>query len=287
MSAKYFNPFTDFGFKKLFGEEASKELLVDFLNQLLPEQHKIKELSFKNSEQLGAADWERRAVYDIYCENQNGEKFIVELQKAKQNFFKDRTIYYSTFPIKEQGEKGDWNFNLKAVYCIGILDFVFNESKDDQYFHTAFIKDQNNEIFYEKLTFLYIEMPKFNKTEDELRNKTDKWLYFLKHLEDFDHIPGILGEPVFSSAFNKAELANLDSSGMAQYESSLKVYRDLNNVVDTARSEGIEEGIALGVEAGKIEGKIEGKREVARSLKEKNIPIEVIMEVTGLTREEI
>ncbi len=288
MRAKYFNPFTDFGFKKLFGEEASKELLMDFLNQLLPEQHKIKELSFKNSEQLGIADWERRAVYDIYCENQNGEKFIVELQKAKQNFFKDRTIYYSTFPIKEQGLKGDWNFNLKAVYCIGILDFVFDDSDDKgEYLHTVLLKNQHNQIFFDKLTFLYIEMPNFNKSESQLENKTDKWLYFLKHLEDFDHIPSILGEPVFSNAFTKAELANLDSSGMAQYESSLKVYRDLNNVVDTARSEGIEEGIALGVEAGKIEGKIEGKKEVARSLKEKNIPIEVIMEATGLSREEI
>ncbi len=272
MQAKYFNPFTDFGFKKLFGEEASKELLMDFLNQLLPEQHKIKELSFKNSEQLGVADWERRAVYDIYCENQNGEKFIVELQKAKQNFFKDRTIYYSTFPIKEQGLKGDWNFNLKAVYCIGILDFVFDDSDDKgEYLHTVLLKNQNNQIFFDKLTFLYIEMPNFNKSESQLENKTDKWLYFLKHLEDFDHIPSILGEQVFSNAFTKAELANLDSSGMAQYESSLKVYRDMNNVVDTAR----------------IEGKIEGKIEVARSLKEKNIPIEVIIEVTGLTREEI
>jgi predicted transposase/invertase (TIGR01784 family) len=272
MSAKYFNPFTDFGFKKLFGEEASKELLVDFLNQLLPEQHKIKELSFKNSEQLGVADWERRAVYDIYCENQNGEKFIVELQKAKQNFFKDRTIYYSTFPIKEQGLKGDWNFNLKAVYCIGILDFVFDDSEDKgEYLHTVLLKNQNNEIFFDKLTFLYIEMPNFNKSESQLENKTDKWLYFLKNLENFDHIPAILGEQVFSNAFTKAELANLDTSAMAQYETSLKVYRDLNNVVDTAR----------------IEGKIEGKKEVARSLKEKHIPIEVIMEATGLTREEI
>ncbi|MET3047565.1 PD-(D/E)XK nuclease family transposase, partial [Flavobacterium covae] len=82
MKAKYINPFTDFGFKKIFGEEASKILLIDFLNALLPEYDQIKELSFKNTEQLGQSDLDRKAIYDIYCENEKGEKFIVELQKA-------------------------------------------------------------------------------------------------------------------------------------------------------------------------------------------------------------
>ncbi|RYE27184.1 MAG: Rpn family recombination-promoting nuclease/putative transposase, partial [Sphingobacteriaceae bacterium] len=113
MRAKYINPFTDFGFKKIFGEEASKPLLIDFLNALLPIQHKIANLSFKNTEQLGQTDLDRKAIYDIYCETDKGEKFIVELQKAKQNYFIERTVYYSTFPIREQAEKGEWNYNLK------------------------------------------------------------------------------------------------------------------------------------------------------------------------------
>ena len=121
MKAKYVNPFTDFGFKKIFGEEASKPLLIDFLNALLPETSKIIDLSFKNTEFLGKTELDRKAVYDIYCENDKGEKFIVELQKAKQNYFRDRTIYYSTFPIQEQAEKGEWNYKLKAVYCVGYL----------------------------------------------------------------------------------------------------------------------------------------------------------------------
>jgi predicted transposase/invertase (TIGR01784 family) len=127
MKAKYLNPFTDFGFKKIFGEEASKPLLIDFLNALLPKTDKIVDLAFKNNEQLVQTDLDRKAIYDIYCENEKGEKLIVELQKAKQNYFKERTVYYSTFPIKEQAEKGEWNYNLKAVYCIGILDFTFDD----------------------------------------------------------------------------------------------------------------------------------------------------------------
>ena len=105
MKAKYVNPFTDFGFKKIFAEEASKPLLIDFLNALLPQTDKIVDLTFKNNEQLGLTDLDRKAIYDIYCENEKGEKFIVELQKAKQNYFKERTIYYSTFPIREQEKR--------------------------------------------------------------------------------------------------------------------------------------------------------------------------------------
>ena len=147
MKAKYINPFTDFGFKKIFGEEASKPQLIDFLNALLPLKNKIIDLSFKNTEQLGQTEADRKAIYDIYCENENGEKFIVELQKAKQNYFKERTIYYSTFPIREQADKGEWNYNLKAVYCVGILDFTFddyeNEPEKSEVVHTISLKNQH------------------------------------------------------------------------------------------------------------------------------------------------
>ena len=201
MKSKYINPFTDFGFKKIFVEEASKPLLLDFLNALLPESGKIVDLTLKNSEQLAETEEKRRAVYDIYCENERGEKFIVELQKAKQNYFRERTIYYATFPIREQGEKGDWDFNLKAVYCIGILDFTFDNAKFDtdkgEYEHTIKLKNQNGKTFYEKLTFIYFEMPNFIKTEEELKTRLDKWLYFIKHLEDFQVIPNIIADEVF------------------------------------------------------------------------------------------
>lgn len=151
MKAKYINPYTDFGFKKIFGEEASKPLLIDFLNALLPEQYAVADLTFKNTEQLGLTDTDRKAIYDIYCENCKGEKFIVELQKAKQNYFRERTIYYSTFPIREQAEKGNWNYNLKAVYCIGILDFTFDDYKTEpergEVVHTIKLKTKTAKYF--------------------------------------------------------------------------------------------------------------------------------------------
>ena len=271
MKAKYLNPFTDFGFKKIFGEEASKPLLIDFLNALLPQADKIVDLTFKNNEQLGQTDLERKAIYDIYCENEKGEKFIVELQKAKQNYFKERTIYYSTFPIREQAEKGEWNYNLKAVYCIGILDFTFDdyetEPEKSEVVHTIKLKNQNGKTFYDKLTFIYLEMPNFKLTENKLETRLDKWLYFIKNLEDFQTIPTIIADDVFNQAFDKAELAKFGQAELANYENSLKIYRDLKAVIDTAFSD--------------------GKTEVAKLMKLENEPTEKIIKYTGLTKEEI
>ena len=129
MQGKYINPFTDFGFKKIFAEEASKPLLIDFLNALLNQESKITNITFKNNEKLGFTQADRKAVYDIFCDSDRGEKFIVELQKLKQSFFKDRTIYYSTFPISDQAAKGEWNYQLNSIICIGILNLSFENKK--------------------------------------------------------------------------------------------------------------------------------------------------------------
>ena len=128
---KYVDLLTDFGFKRVFGTEPNKVLLIDFLNTLLPKQHYIQDVSFKNSENLGKTIIDRRAIFDIYCTTDSGEQFIVEIQKAKQNFFKDRSVYYSTFPIQEQAQTGDWDYQLAAVYTVGVLDFVFADHRDD------------------------------------------------------------------------------------------------------------------------------------------------------------
>jgi predicted transposase/invertase (TIGR01784 family) len=275
MKAKYLNPFTDFGFKKIFGEEASKPLLIDFLNALLPQKNKIVDLNFKNTEQLGQTDADRKAIFDIYCENDLGEKFIVELQKAKQNYFKERTIYYSTFPIREQAEKGQWNYKLKSVFCVGILDFTFDdyetEPEKSEVVHTINLKNQNGKTFYDKLTYIYLEMPNFNKEEGSLVSRLDKWLFFIKYLEDFQSIPKIFADEIFTQAFEKAELARFEQADLDRYENSLKIYRDLKGVIDTAFDE----------------GKLEGKLEVAKALKRKGLSNLDISELTGLSKDEI
>lgn len=279
LKEKYINLFTDFGFKKLFGTELNKLLLIDFLNELLgKEAGIITDLSFLSTEQLGRSRSDRKAIYDIYCENESGEKFIVELQKAKQNYFKDRSIYYSTFPIQQQAERGDWNFELKAIYTIGILDFVFDEDKNDtEVFHheVKMVNIKTGKVFYNKLTYIYLEMPKFSKSETELETHFDKWLFILKNLHNLTNRPTQLQELVFKQLFEEAEIAQFDEKEYLEYEESLKEYRDLKNSIDTAFDDG------------KIEGIMEGKSETAKNLLALDVSIDKICQATGLSREEI
>ena len=242
LTDKYINPFTDFGFKRLFGSEPNKDLLIDFLNQLLPSHHNIAELTYADKEQLPLTDYERKAIFDIYCTNAKGERFIVEIQKAKQNYFKDRSVYYSTFPIQKQAQKGEWDYQLAAVYTVGILDFVFDEERDSgEVMHFVQLKNQENQVFYDKLTFIYLEMPKFVKTEAELETDFDKWMYVFKNLHKLDKIPTRIQGKIFEKLFGEAELSKLKPTDMMAYEESLKVYRDLKAVTDTAYEDGYKE----------------------------------------------
>ncbi len=211
----------------------------------------------------------------------------MELQKAKQNYFRERTIYYSTFPIREQAEKGGWNYSLKAVYCVGILDFTFddyeNEPEKSEVVHTIKLKNQNGKTFYDKLTYIYLEMPNFNQTEGEIKTRLDKWLYFIKHLEDFQTMPTIFKDKVFTQAFEKAELAKFGQAELDSYEYSLKVFRDNKAVYDYAKQTAYDDGKMEGA----IQGKMEGKMEVAKKMKLKGLSAKDISEMTGLSTGEI
>ena len=283
--SRYINPYTDFGFKRLFGEEANKDLLIDFLNTFLPEKHRIKTLNFRNAEQLGATALDRKAIFDIYCEAESGEKFIVEMQKAKQLYFKDRSLFYAAFPIREQAEKGKgWEYELQAIYFVGILDFEYDEMEERRKFmREVSLKDQDGDVFYDKLRFIFLQMPLFTKTESELETHQDKWLYFLKNLADFDDIPAILHEPVFERAFETAEVARMSTQEHYRYEADMKVYRDNYSALSTAQHVGFETGHAEGMAQGRAVEKIE----IARNMRMKGLDTSLIAEYTGLSQEEI
>ncbi len=239
MKERFLNPFTDFGFKKLFGEEPNKDLLISFLNTLLPQKHQISDLQYTKNEYLGQTQVDRKAIFDLHCKNSQGEYFIVELQKAKQKYFKDRSVYYATFPIQAQAEQGtEWDFRLQAVYTVGILDFVFDKEDGDEVIHTVQLKNQQHRVFYDKLTFIYLTLPNFNKTLEQLETLQDKWFYVFRHLQELHDIPPALQESVFAKLFQIAELANFTQQDRQAYQDSLKYYRDLKNVMDTKFEEG-------------------------------------------------
>ena len=282
---RYINPYTDYGFKLLFGTEPNKDITLELVNALLQGKEVIKSLTLLPTEQLGDTKDDRRSVFDIYCENENGEKIIIEMQKADQQWFKDRSVYYSSFPIRQQGEKGQWRFGLKAVYTIGILDFVFDEDKDDEeyYHHVVKLMDVNKkEVFYDKLTYIYLEMPKFQKTEDELETMADKWLYALKNLPHLLERPKALQERIFKKFFDVAEIGNLSKEEYAKYFESEKVYYDNDGAIRTAEAK----GIAKGREEGRVEGEQKKAFDIARNLLQMGMSSAQVSEVTGLTIEE-
>lgn len=284
---RYVNFYTDFAFKKLFGTEINKDLLISFLNALLQGREEIKEITYLNTEHLGTQEYDRRAVFDVYCTNEKGEYFLVEMQKGEQQFFKDRSLYYSTFAIREQAPRGEWDYGLKGIYTIGILNFsIFDDDAD--YRHEVKLMDVvTKEVFYDKLTFIYLEMPKFAKTAGELETLFDKWLYVIKNLATLMERPAILQEKVFARLFEAAEIAKFDKVERREYEESLKNYRDWFSVMKTARDKGHQEGREEGRKEGREEGANEKALDIARQMKRSGVSLEMIVRYTGLGEEQI
>ena len=281
---RYINPYTDFGFKKLFGTEMNKDLLISFLNALFNNEEKeIEDVQYLNSEHLGDGYGDRRAVFDVYCKTKDGGRFIVEMQKAEQEYFKDRSLYYSTFAIREQAPKGkDWDYHLEDVYTVGVLNFKFpgDEYPADKYRHEIKLKDvEDNHVFYEKLTFVYLEMPKFNKTEDELVTMFDKWMFVLRNLSRLLDRPKALQDRIFDRLFEQAEIAKYSPAERREYEVSVKNYWDYNSTMKTAEQKGEKKGIKKGIK--------QEKEDTARRMKADGMTAELIAKYTGLTAEEI
>lgn len=293
---RYINPYTDFGFKKLFGTEVNKDLLISFLNSLfVGKKAEILDVEHLNAEHLGDGYGDRRAVFDVYCKTADGGRFIVEMQKAEQEYFKDRSLYYSTFAIREQAVKGkEWDYHLEDVYTIGVLNFTFpnDEYPADSFRHEIMLKDvEDNHVFYEKLTFLYLEMPKFNKTEDELVTMFDKWMFVLRNLSRLLDRPKALQERVFKKLFEQAEIAKYTPVERREYEASVKDYWDYYSTMKTANLKGRAEGLAEGLVKGRAEGRAEGEKQkgidIAKKMKAKGMSLEDIADMTGVSVKDI
>ena len=292
---RYISLLTDFGFKRIFGTKPNKDLLINFLNSLFEGFQVIKDVKYLNSEHVGDVFAERKAIFDVYCENEKGERFIVEMQNAYQKYFKDRSLFYSTFPIREQAPKGaDWNFKLDHVYTVALLNFDLSEEafdKDDINHDVGLLDKKTHKVFNDKLSFKYVEIAKFDKTEDELVTLYDKWLYVLKNLSRLDKRPAALKEKIFSKLFGEAEIAKFTPTELKEYEDSLKAYRDVKNSIDTALEKGREEGRAEGRAEGREEGREEGKNlkaiQIAKKMLAAGMDIDTIINMTDLSKSEI
>ena len=288
---RYISLLTDFGFKRIFGTKPNKDLLINFLNSLFEGFQVIKDVKYLNSEHVGDVYAERKAIFDVYCENERGEKFIVEMQNAYQKYFKDRSLFYSTFPIREQAPKGaDWNFKLEHVYTVALLNFDLEEEafdQDDINHDVGLLDKKTHKVFNDKLSFKYVEIAKFDKTEDDLVTLYDKWLYVLKNLSRLDERPATLKEKVFTKLFEEAEIARFTPTELKEYEDSLKAYRDVKNSIDTALEKGREEGRVEGRAEGREEGKNLKAIQIAKKMLAAGMDIDTIINMTDLSKSEI
>ena len=288
---KFINPYTDFGFKKLFGTEMNKDLLISFLNALFNNsEREIEDVQYLNGENLGDGYGDRRSVFDVYCMTKNGSRFIVEMQKAEQTYFKDRSVYYATTPIRQQAPKGKWDYHLEDVYTVGILNFEFpnDEYPADSYRHEVKLKDvEDNHVFYDKLTFVYLEMPKFNKTEDELETMFDKWMFVLRNLSRLLERPKALQDRIFQKLFEQAEIAKYSDAERRLYEASQKEYWDYTSTLETAQQKGLELGIQKGIQHGIQKGVQQEKIDTIHRLQSMGLSVEQIAQGADMKVDEV
>ena len=308
---RYISLLTDFGFKRIFGSAPNKDLLICFLNSLFNGKQVVKDVSYLNPEHVGDVYTDRKDIFDVYCEGENGEKFIVEMQNAYQAYFKDRSLFYSTFPIREQAPKENgWDFKINHVYTVALLNFNMYEDafdKEKTRHHVQLCNTATHKISYDKQEFIYVVLAKFNKTLGELETLYEKWLYALKNLYKLSQRPKELCDKVFDRLFEEAEIAKFSPLEMREYEASKKAYRDIKNSVDTAKREGIAEGMEKGMKQGMEKGMEKSMKqgiekgmkqgmekgleqrslEIARKMLAKGMDAASVMEITGLSAEQM
>ena len=268
-------PLTDWGFKRIFGD---KELMMDFLNSLLEGERVITDLEYLNTEQIPEDYDGRRTVYDLYCKTDTGEYIIVEMQNREQTFFKDRALYYMSQSVVKQAQKGkEWRFNLTAVYGIYFVNFLLDKNESGEHFckDIAMIDKHTGKVFNNKFRQIYIELPRFMKSEADCNNFLEYWIYNLVNMNKLKEISFKDRKAIFDRLEQIASQANLTEEERARLDEDWKNYNDYFNTVDFAKDEG------------RAEGELKKQHEIAQKLKAKGQPSDFIADITGLTIEEI
>ena len=304
--SKYIDLMVDWSFKKIFGTEVNKDILIEFLKVIFP-QYAISDITYVPTEQLGIMEDDRKAIFDVLCRTVDGKTFLVEMQRGYQKHFFERALFYTSFPIMKQGKKAlveeakgnrPWDFSLDGVFFLGILNFKYEDDEMTEHRYRL-MEATSKKLMTDKLEFVFVEVEKFDKGEDELETDLDKWLYLLKNMSNLLERPERLRDRIFTKLFDVAELAQLDDKDRTNYIKSMNTERDTYNQIEYARETGREEGHKVGKEEGLKEGKEEGIKEgreegakqksfdIAKRMLEKGIETETISELTGLTEKEI
>ena len=274
---KYADLLNDEVFKLVFGRESTKDVMIEFLNQVILDR-KIVDLEFIDKEMHPVERDAKGTVYDMFCKTDDGSRIIVEVQRRKQPFYPERALYYSTFQIQRQVESGAEYYDFLPVYVVSILDFRIDDDPDSSAVRTSYRlhEDDSHKLLTDRVTFIFIELPKFTKTVDELDGNILEGMYFcFKNMTELESRPDVLDHQVFTKIFDVTELYNMDQNTRDKVLDNMTTERDLRNQMIYAREEGREEG------------QVEERAKNAKSLRDLGVDVEIIAKATGLSVEEI
>ena len=298
---KYADLLDDDVFKLVFGRESTKDVMIEFLNQVIPDR-KIVDLEFIDKEMHPVERDAKGVVYDMFCKTDSGARIIVEVQRRKQPFYPERALYYSTFQIQRQVEAGADSYDFLPVYVINILNFKMDKHSDSKDVKTVYslYEENSHRLLTDRVTFIFIELPRFNKSIDELDGNILEGMFFcFKNMAVLDEQPKVLTHEIFSKIFEVSELYNMDQETRDKVLHKMTTERDLRNQMAYARQEAIEEGIAEGLAKGLAKGLAEGHAEgraegdldralkVAREMLADGMPVDKICKYTELSVEQI
>ncbi len=317
--SKFINPFTDVGFKIIFGQMVNKDLLIDFLNQLLKGKYEIEDVSFLDKEDKGERVFDKTCIFDVHCLTSNGEHIIVEMQNGAQIFFRNRAVYYMSRVVASQGKPGPkWGYgDLKAVIGVFLLDFVMRDdafpklgvAMDKQAVKPKFRTDviladsEDGRQFSDKVLMVFLQLPVFSiKHPDECKSDFERWIYILKNMETLERMPFRAQKSVFDRLAKVCEVAKMNMDEKRNYDASLIAYLDAKNQLyyfqngerlakEEGWKEGHEEGRTQGLAEGRAEGRAEGAEqkqfEIIRNMAAAGVDVAFISKVTNLTEDKV
>ena len=285
---KFLSPRNDFAFKHIFGSEKHQDILIHFLNDMLEfnGDKVIQKVKYLPTNQDPAIAWQKSSLLDVLCEDQKGRQYIVEMQVAKRAGFEKRAQYYAAKTYSRQLNGGENYHDLKEVIFLAITDFVMFPDKKAYKSNHIILDKETFSHDLKDFSFTFLELPKFTKGINELETIIDKWAYFFKHAEETNEkeLPQIVGsDKVIEQAYEALNRFSMTEIELNTYERDVKQEMDTVAAFLNARWEGEAKGKAKG----KAEGKAEERIEMAKKLLSSNIDEVIILQCTGLSKEEL
>ena len=274
-TSRYANILLDYWFKRTFGREISKRLMILVLREIIPEVD-IQDITYTNKEHPNPFPNDHGVVFDIECKSSDGTRFIVEMQLAEQHYLMERALFYSTFSIQEQLLKGNSEYSFMPVYFIAMMDFVTHLEDPEKFFYKYDLRDiSSGELMTNRVHYYFLELPKI-RSISESSTDLEKFCYAMHNMTALKSRPREMQAEIFELLFNSAEIANFTPEEKIKYEHDMTTERDRRNQLAFSYDKGVQEGMERGREEGREEGRNQEREDVLNRMKALGLPQETI-----------